>query len=108
MAIAQIEVANQQIDVSRENLRAITTRYYKSLNGAADNIPLLVPKPNDIEAWSKAAIGNSKQLAAAKYAVDVAQKMMILKSAAKKPTLILLPSKVEILSLVKILMIRIH
>jgi outer membrane protein len=86
LANAQIEVANQQIDVSRENLRAITTRYYKSLNGAADNIPLLVPKPNDIEAWAKAAIGNSKQLTAAIYAVDVAQKNVDIERAAKKPT----------------------
>ncbi|KAG1648290.1 Bis(5'-nucleosyl)-tetraphosphatase, symmetrical [Nymphon striatum] len=37
LAVAQIEVANQQIDVSRESLRAITTRYYKHLNGAADS-----------------------------------------------------------------------
>jgi outer membrane protein len=86
LANAQIAVANQQIDVSRENLRAITTRYYKSLNGAADNIPLIVPKPNNIDSWAKAAIGNSKQLTAAKYAVDVAQKNVDFERAIKKPT----------------------
>ena len=87
LAVAQIEVANQQIDVSREKLRTITTRYYKHLNGAADNVPLLVPKPNNIEAWAKAAVTNSKGLLAARHAVDIAQKTIDFERAAKKGTL---------------------
>ena len=85
LANAQIAVANQQIDVSRENLRAITTRYYKSLNGAADNIQLLVPKPNNIEDWAKSAIANSKQLIAAQHAVKVAQNNVDIERAVRKP-----------------------
>lgn len=87
LSIAQVEVAKQQIDVSRERLRTITTRYYKNLNGAADNIPLIVPKPNNIEDWAKAAVANSKQLAAAKYAADAAQKTIDYERAANKGTL---------------------
>lgn len=86
LANAQVEVAKQQIDVSRETLKAITTRYYKNLNGAADNIPLLTPKPHDIGAWEKSAIANSKQVAAAQYAVNVAQKAVDIERAAKSPT----------------------
>ncbi|GAA0423268.1 efflux transporter outer membrane subunit OpmH [Cocleimonas flava] len=87
LSVAQIEIANQQIDVARESLRAITTRAYKHLNGAADNVPLLVPKPTNIEAWSKAAVENSKDLIAAKHAVEVAQKTIEYERAAKKGTL---------------------
>ena len=87
LANAQISVANQQIDVANENLRAITTRYYKSLNGASDSIPLLIPAPNNIEAWSKVAIANSKQLLAAKYGVDIAQSNVDIQRAARKPTI---------------------
>ena len=86
LANAQVEIAKQQIDVSRESLRAITTRYYKGLNGAANNIPLLTPKPNSIEAWSKSAIANNKQIIAAQYAIDVAQKAVDIERAAKSPT----------------------
>ena len=93
LSVAQVEVAKQQIDVSRESLRAITARYYNNLNGAADNIPLIVPKPNNIEEWSKAAVANSKQLAAAKYAVDVAQKTIDYEKAANKGTLSLLANQ---------------
>lgn len=84
---AQVEIAKQQIDVSRETLRAITTRYYKSLNGAADKIPLLNPKPNNIEAWTKSAIANSKQLMAAEHAVQVAQKLVDIERAVRNPKL---------------------
>lgn len=87
LAVAQIEIANQQIDVSRESLRAITTRYYKHLNGAAENVPLLVPKPNNIEAWAKVAVINSKHLLSAQHAVDAAQKAVEFERAARKGTL---------------------
>lgn len=86
LANAQISVANQQIDVANETLRAITTRYYKSLNGASENIPLLIPAPNNIESWSKVAIANSKQLLAAKYGVNIAQSNVDIQRAARKPT----------------------
>lgn len=85
LAIAQEEVANQQIDLSRESLRAITTRYYKNLNGASDKIPLLVPKPNSVDAWAKSAVANSKQVIAAQYAVNVAQKSVDIERAVKSP-----------------------
>ena len=85
LANAQISVANQQIDVANETLRAITTRYYKNLNGAADNIPLLIPAPNNIESWVKVALANSKQLLAAKYGVDIAQSNVDIQRAARKP-----------------------
>jgi outer membrane protein len=84
---AQVEIAKQQIDVSRETLRAITTRYYKSLNGAADKIPLLTPKPNNIDVWTQSAIVNSKQLMAAEHAVQVAQKLVDIERAARSPKL---------------------
>ena len=87
LANAQISVANQQIDVATESLRAITTRYYKKLNGASDNIPLLIPAPNNIETWAKVALTNSKQLLAAKYGVDIAQSNIDIQRSARKPVI---------------------
>lgn len=86
LAKAQISVANQQIDVAQESLRAITTRDYKNLKGAADNIPLLIPAPNDIKSWVKVALANSKQVLASKYGVDIAQANVDIQRAARKPT----------------------
>ena len=87
LANAQISVANQQIDVATETLRAITTRYYKNLLGASDNIPLLIPSPNNIESWAKVAVANSKQLLAAKYGVDIAQSNVDIQRSARKPVI---------------------
>ncbi len=84
---AQVVIAKQQIDLARENLRSITNKYYKSLSGAAQNTPLLIPKPNNIDLWSKSAIENSKQVLAAKHAVSVAQRSIDIERAAKSATL---------------------
>ena len=86
LANAQISVANQDIEVAKESLYGITMRHYKNLHGASDNIPLLIPAPNNIQAWSKVALANSKDLLAAKYGVDIAQGNVDFQRAARKPT----------------------
>lgn len=86
LANAQIAVANQEIDVARESLRSITTRYYEQLDGASDKIPLLIPQPNNIETWAKTAVSNSQAVTAAQYAVTVAQQTVDIERAARKPT----------------------
>jgi len=84
---AQVVIAQQLIDVARESLKAITTKYYQKLNGASDNIPLITPKPNSIDAWEKTAIANSPQVLVAQHAINVAQKTIDIERAAKAPTL---------------------
>jgi len=85
LANAQISVANQQIDVATETLKAITTHYYKNLQGASENIPLLIPTPNNIDSWTKVATTNSKSLIAAQHGIDVAQSNVDIQRAARKP-----------------------
>ena len=87
LTLAQVAVAKQQIDVAREALRAITTRYYKGLKGAANKIPLLSPNPNSVDTWAKTAIKNSNQIIVAEHAINVAQKNIDIERAARAPTL---------------------
>ena len=84
---AQVVIAQQQIDVARESLKAITAKYYKKLKGASGNIPLITPKPNNIDAWEKMAIKNNPQIVVAQHAIKVAQKAIDIERAAKSPTL---------------------
>lgn len=86
-AIALEVVALQQIDITKESLRAITTRYYSHLAGTSSQTPLLIPKPNDIGQWTQSAIRNSLQVTMASHAVTVAQKAVEIERAAKSPTL---------------------
>ena len=92
LARSQEISAVQQIDLAKESLKAISGRYYSDLLGAADTIPLLTPKPNNIEAWSTAAITNSKTIKISEYAVTVAQSNVDLARAGKSPTVDLFAS----------------
>lgn len=85
-ANTQEVIAKEQIELARENLRAITNRYYKTLNGASEKLPLIVPKPNNIDQWAKSAVQNSRQVLASKYAIVVAEKSIEIEKAARKPT----------------------
>jgi len=85
-SVALEVVAKQQIDIARESLKAITTRYYKHLAGASAKTPLLIPKPNSIQRWTQSAIKNSLQVIAASHAVTAAQKAVEIERAAKSPT----------------------
>ncbi len=76
----------QQINIAKENLRAISGHYYNNLLGAADRITLLSPKPENIETWSKAAVANSQAVRIAEYAVVLAQSNVDLARAGKSPT----------------------
>lgn len=87
LAIAGEVIAQQQIDLAKESLNAITTRYYKNLSGADQKLPLVIPKPNNIDAWTKSAIRNSLQVVAASHSVTAAQKAVDIERAAKSPTL---------------------
>ena len=84
---SQVVLAQQRVDVARESLRAITTRYYKKLKSAGNKIPLITPKPNNVEAWAKTAIKNSPQVIVAEHAINVAQKTIDIERAARAPTL---------------------
>lgn len=86
-SVALEVAAKQQIDIARESIKAITTRYYKHLAGASSKTPLLIPKLNNIEQWTQTAIKNSLQVVAASHAVTAAQKAVEIERAAKSPTL---------------------
>ncbi|HIO93497.1 MAG TPA: type I secretion protein TolC [Leucothrix mucor] len=83
---AQEVSVTQQIDIAKENLRAITGHYYNNLLGTANSIPLIQPQPNNIETWSKAAVANSKAVHIAEHAVVLAQSNIDLARAGKSPT----------------------
>lgn len=85
-AVSQQVFSNQQLDIAKESIKAISGRYYKSLDNARLNTPLIAPKPSKIGAWTQKALANSEQIKALKHAVDVAQSEVDSKRAAKKPT----------------------
>jgi outer membrane protein len=85
-SLADIVVADQNVDIALESLRSLTNRYYKVLRGATNTTPLIVPAPAQIDAWSKTATSNNKDVIIAELAVRVAQKSVDIARAGKKPT----------------------
>jgi len=85
-AIAQHVAADQQVDVTEEQLRTITGRYYKKLSAAPFNAPLNPPQPNTADAWENIALNNNLDIKTLRQAVQVAQYEVEKQRVAKKPT----------------------
>jgi len=68
---AEISAANQ-IENSEEALREITEAYYDDLQPLGENVPLAVPQPLDLEAWTATALDNNLDLAAAGIGAEIA------------------------------------
>jgi len=85
-AQANVVVADQNIEIALEQLYSLTGRDYRILRGASQQTPLVVPQPNDINAWANEAANNNQQVIAAQFGVDIAQKTVDIARAGKKPT----------------------
>lgn len=85
LTVSQEVNAQQQLAVAREALRVMTGKNYKTLNAPQPNIKLLMPKPNDIEAWVAASTKYNKTLQVSQKAIEVAQADINLERAAKSP-----------------------
>lgn len=85
--VAQEIVVRNALDVSLEQLQAITGHYYLQLAGLGDKgVPLLPPQPRDINAWVKIARMQSYALLAQQYATKAAYNNILANAANHLPT----------------------
>jgi outer membrane protein len=64
-AVAQAINARNQIDITREALAVLTGKYIENLQPLPEDVPLVTPEPDDIQAWVDDALeGNLSFLAA--------------------------------------------
>lgn len=71
-SVAQDIAAENQLAISRENLREITGKDHPRLDSLLDTTPLLEPNPADVNQWVKTALSNNFSLLAARQAVEAA------------------------------------
>jgi len=74
----------------KEALREITGQLYPSLSRLKENFPLVNPQPENIDAWTKAAIEQNLSLLSARYTTQAAREDIKVKSGQHAPTLGLL------------------
>ena len=70
---AVIEAENA-LDTSREDLRAIIGEYILYIKTLGDAMPLVSPQPNNIDEWTETALGQNREVAAATYAAETSRK----------------------------------
>ena len=71
----EISAANNVIN-QRQNLQAITGKYYNRVASLKFNIPLLLPVPSNPDKWVQTALKQNWSLAAARYTAEAAKKQI--------------------------------
>lgn len=92
-AVAAEIAAQNELDVARENLRAIIGREPIALAILKDEVPLLTPEPADITEWVTQAQQQNLSLLAAEAAARVAAEELNRRQAGHYPTLDLIASR---------------
>lgn len=82
----EISTANDVVNQSLA-LQELTNHLYTDLASIKEEIPLEVPKPNDVETWVETALEQNYDIQAAKYNVDAAQENISVQRAGGSPTL---------------------
>jgi len=85
-AVAQEIAAQNQLDLTNEQLRELTGEEYARLNVLGD-VPLVTPEPADINAWVNTALAQNLSLLSAQAQAETAQKEISRRRAAGFPTL---------------------
>ena len=85
-SVALIITDNNNIDNARENLRAITGQYYTDLAPLRERLPLISPKPKDVNTWVEVAERQNFTLQAARYAASAAKSFVNVERAGHLPT----------------------
>lgn len=90
--VAQVIAAKNNVQNAKEQLRLITGVFYKHLASLKRQMPLLTPKPKNIEAWIIKSEQDNFQLQAAIFAADAARENIKIAFSGHLPTLNLVGS----------------
>ena len=71
-AVAAEINARNQVDIAREALSVITKRYIDRLAPLSDELPLVTPQPDNIQAWVEQALAQNLDFLAAQFAAKAA------------------------------------
>lgn len=86
-AVTDQVAAENNLNVQLENLRSLTGRSYYSLRGLGERLPLIKPKPVNINTWVKVASKQNYGLIAQNDNVQVAMELIKQEAAGGYPTL---------------------
>lgn len=86
-AVASEIQARNQLDNTAEELRETTGGYIAELVPLREEIPLVLPNPADVEAWTETSLNQNLDLASARIATDLAAEEIHNQYAGHLPTI---------------------
>ena len=86
-SVAQYIGAKHDVATAKEDLRAITSTFYKHLAPLSKKFPLVAPNPKDIDQWVQTASQQNWQLTAARYTALAAKEQIKQYFGGHLPTL---------------------
>ncbi len=87
LATASELAAENALDNAREAMREITGQVPEQLSTLGAEVPLAIPEPADIDAWTRTALQQNLRVQSANYAMLVAQEEIERQSSGHYPTL---------------------
>ena len=94
-ARARAIVARNNLSDAKEELKALTGKYFEEYDALQEVLPLVEPDPPDAERWVETALANNPTVLSSRAAVDIADSNMRLARSGHFPTLDLVASYVD-------------
>lgn len=94
-ARARAIVARNNLSDAKEELKALTGKYFEEYDALQEVLPLVEPDPPDAERWVETALANNPSVLSRRAAVDIADSNMRLARSGHFPTLDLVASYVD-------------
>ncbi|MDZ7736133.1 MAG: TolC family outer membrane protein [Gammaproteobacteria bacterium] len=86
-ATAQVIEAENAVDNARETLREITGEYVTNVARLSEEVPLVKPNPDDIDAWTSRSLEQNLAVIAAQHGLETADQEIDIQKAEHLPTL---------------------
>lgn len=86
-SVASVIASQRVLASAQEGLREIINDYVIDLEAPIEDLPLLTPNPNDVEAWVETAQGQNLALAASRISAEIAADEISISRSVRFPTL---------------------
>jgi len=92
---ASLLQAENDYQISREKLRDIAGKYFETLSPVSENMPLIIPTPDNIDDWVKYSLDTNPNLQSISYLKQSSKENIALQRSRHYPTFSLVASHFE-------------
>ena len=86
-SVASVIASERSLATAQESLREIVNEYVTDLRSPIEELPLLSPDPDDVDAWVEVAQAQNLALVASRISADIAEDEIEIARSTRYPTL---------------------